>query len=63
MPSDDVRVAVGGTVDKTERCPACEQPMLYRVNAAGKIAETFCGYSSCSQWLKAKTWLKEVPCA
>lgn len=58
--ADTVAVATSGTVNQTERCPACEQPMLYRVNASGQIAETFCGYSSCSQWLRAKPWRKEA---
>lgn len=54
---DSVRVATGGTVAVgVERCPECKQPMLYRVNSDGRIAQTFCGYSMCAEWMKAKPW-------
>lgn len=51
LPPDAVEVATGGTIDRRDRCWACQRPMLYRVDEHGAVTEAFCANSECHLWL------------
>jgi len=49
--NDPVEVAVGGHIDRPDRCPSCGKGMIFR----GLPPLTmFCGQYSCSLWLREK---------
>lgn len=62
MASDDVQVAVSGTIDREDRCVVCGEPMLFRGGAESSIPTAwlpdvkFCGHLGCP------AWLMEIPC-
>ena len=47
----DVEVATSGTIDRDDRCQSCGEPMLYAVDDAGKVHDSFCGNSECHLFL------------
>lgn len=47
----DIQVATSGTIDRSDRCGNCGEPMLYCVYPDGSIAYSFCGLSECVAFL------------
>jgi len=52
-PDERPVVATGGSIDRDDRCSSCGGPMLYAVDAAGKVHDSFCGNFDCSLCLVA----------
>lgn len=52
--SEAPQVAYVGTVDRQDRCPTCQEDMMYRVTPKGKVVEMFCCTWGCSEWLRMK---------
>ena len=47
----EIEVATAGTIARDERCLACLEPMLYVVDDAAKVRNSFCGNVECHLFL------------
>ena len=51
MELDELAVAVGGTIERDDRCVTCDRLLLYAVDQDELVRESFCSNRNCARFL------------